>query len=526
MIVWMRRCRISRLRARRDTCGSIKSASTSPAPWSGTTRSELWAISTRKAKWYWRGWALVYRCPGACWNLFMRLDLCIKTETPLQIGWDELAELLTHDSQLLDGISLLLQNKWFSRAWVFQDIALSKHATFLIGNITVPFLMLQWITSMVPPPLLAPPAPLHDPRSKGHISLPVQSSRVLSTMHNLWWTMSHKHPVGGSQFIWLLSRISHISETSDPRDAVYAFLGLQLEPSITIEPSYTSSREDVLIDTAISIIRGSGSLDTLAYCDRLRNPEPTGHLLPSWVPDWKAPLARPPLRMYRLPSPVQSFWKHSWLATTNKCELRVKGIRIDTISKLFEPAFRYQTDIGEQDLEEYINLDGRLKDIEEHISCTRERLLRVIIAPHYLRGVDAVYRGHEPSRVELSPIEAYLDTYDQYINARQDDSEFSENSTFGDMRYYTSHAENRHIFLSERGFLGLVSRTCEGSIICLITGLNGLVVLRPSGANRFSVVECVLGNRACTKSMTTYAKILLWTSRRGRYKTKRLRNLY
>jgi hypothetical protein len=72
---------------------------------------------------------------------------------------------------------------------------------------------------------------------------------------------------------------------SDPRDRVYAFIGLA-QSSYNIIPDYTSRNtvEKVLIETAKSIIRHDRSLHILQHVNRGRTN--LGNRLPSWVPDW------------------------------------------------------------------------------------------------------------------------------------------------------------------------------------------------------------------------------------------------
>ena len=73
------------------------------------------------------------------------------------------------------------------------------------------------------------------------------------------------------------------SKVSDPKDKIYALLGLATD-KVGIEPDYNKSVEEVYIDTAKKIITSSGNLDLLNASGIFT--EGTGHDLPSWVPDW------------------------------------------------------------------------------------------------------------------------------------------------------------------------------------------------------------------------------------------------
>jgi hypothetical protein len=73
-------------------------------------------------------------------------------------------------------------------------------------------------------------------------------------------------------------------QSSDPRDKIYAFLGLA-DQGYGIIPKYTLENTivHVLIDTAERIITFEGNLDILEHVSEGR--EKLGTLLPSWVPD-------------------------------------------------------------------------------------------------------------------------------------------------------------------------------------------------------------------------------------------------
>jgi hypothetical protein len=78
---------------------------------------------------------------------------------------------------------------------------------------------------------------------------------------------------------------SRSCEASDPRDRVYAFLGLA-HRGYEIEPDYTMQNTiiQVLINTTSRIIEYDKSLKVLEHVYQGRNE--LGHSLPTWVPDW------------------------------------------------------------------------------------------------------------------------------------------------------------------------------------------------------------------------------------------------
>ncbi|TPX14608.1 uncharacterized protein E0L32_005300 [Thyridium curvatum] len=79
--------------------------------------------------------------------------------------------------------------------------------------------------------------------------------------------------------------------SSDPRDRVYAFLGLA-EGEYAVTPCYDKANtvERVLVDTARAIVAHDHNLDMLGYVGCRSGPVVfDGDGIPTWVPDWTAP---------------------------------------------------------------------------------------------------------------------------------------------------------------------------------------------------------------------------------------------
>lgn len=70
---------------------------------------------------------------------------------------------------------------------------------------------------------------------------------------------------------------------SDPRDRIFALIGLAKDgPQLGISPDYNKPVYEVFTETALAIIRNTGSLDLLMITSlHGKSPE-----MPSWVPDW------------------------------------------------------------------------------------------------------------------------------------------------------------------------------------------------------------------------------------------------
>jgi len=397
-------------------------------------------------------------------------------------------------------ITRVLGSQWFSRAWVFQEIVLSKHAAFLFGDVVVPFLALVWICKVSATPQIRIGAqhcqisssnPVEDPTQlASHLEMvSTQSYRTLSVMHHSWYAVSCGHDYD-RPFTWRLSRISPLLQTADLKDSVYAFLGLQTSRHTRIHADYNLSYEGTLIKAATTIIRDMQSLEILSYCER----ESGSYLskrLPSWVPEWKAPISAPLLvrdynSRYILPL-MQSYLMPCDIEEPRKFdELKVRGVRLDTISTCFAPEYRFRAkNWYEEDLEEYLALDERRDLVQRYAICSRERLLGVLLTRPYCPDID--FKDFHGTSEDYSTMEL-LKEYDEYRDTHDKIQGVRGNKNLGALRYLTYLLDNRQLFLTKDGHLGHVRRPAKGDMICFLQGFEHIIVLRPCGNNRFTLV--------------------------------------
>jgi len=391
----------------------------------------------------------------------------------------------------------LFESEWFSRAWVFQEIVLSKHATFLFGHLVVPFLALVWISRISATSRILTGThycqiksfdPIKDstqPRPNLEM-LSTHSYRILSVMHHSWHAVSNRLPDSDLPFTWKLSRLSPILQTTDMKDSVYAFLGLQRpvwhDPHCLIQADYNLSYEKTLINAALTIIRSTHSLDILSYCKR-ESELSQSKRLPSWVPEWKAPISAPLLVRDRSSVYFSSLFSHQ---PQDSDQLHVRGLCLDTISTCFAPEHRFRaTTWFEENLEEYLALDERRDLVQRYTICPRERLLDVLLTRRYRPDID--FKDYHGTSNDYSTVEL-LKEYDAYRDTHDETQEVKESKNMCALRYLTYSLDNRQLFLTKGGHLGHVQEPSEGDMICTLKGFRHLIVLRPSGNNRFTVV--------------------------------------
>lgn len=401
----------------------------------------------------------------------------------------------------------LFESEWFSRAWVFQEIVLSKQATFLYGHLVVPFLALVWISKIFATSRILTGTHYCQIRSSEPIEDSIQptpnlgmlsthSYRTLSVMHHSWHAVSSRLPFSDLPFIWKLSRLSPLLQTTDMKDSVYAFLGLQRPvwhgPRCRIQADYNLSYEKTLINAALTIIRSMRSLDILSYCER-ENGSYLSKRLPSWVPEWKAPILAPLLVRNRSSAYILS---RGFDQRKGSDELHVRGVCLDTISTCFAPEYRFRaTTWYDENLEEYLALDERRHLVQKFTVCSRERLLDVLLTRHYRPDVD--FKDYHGNSQDYST-SALLKEYDDYIATRDENQVVKESKNLCALRYLTYSLNNRQLFLTTGGHLGYVKQPSEGDMVFILKGFRHLIVLRPYGNNRFTVVgTCHLEDQLC-----------------------------
>ncbi|KAF2670887.1 HET-domain-containing protein [Microthyrium microscopicum] len=216
-----------------------------------------------------------------------------------EIGGHEFVntELLQHPG-LRDGwlaLHRLFQRQWWVRVWIQQEYTLSKRILMFCGT--------RWCSSDVLfeaintldkalDPSLGPPGlqvVLGDlensnlaPISEGGPCLIIGNSGLwqASNMRN---TKIHRlHHDFSLPLLYLLNRTT-ATECTDPRDAIYAMLGLARgSQALVPRPDYASSVQEVFTNLVVAHIDYYKDLDIICYG---RNNQTRGSL-PSWVPDW------------------------------------------------------------------------------------------------------------------------------------------------------------------------------------------------------------------------------------------------
>ncbi|KAI0422749.1 HET-domain-containing protein [Xylaria grammica] len=198
----------------------------------------------------------------------------------------------------------LLRRPWFGRVWVLQEIALSKEAVFVCGTTEIDrrilaaamnaFECFRWVV------IAKSLGDIRGGLKPYHYKLILTSFFRATTMVNAPRVKMMYFPliallrltcVGSPN---LEKHGPHHLDSSDPRDKIFALLGLASDRKELsqkgVNPDYTKSCREVYI-LATSVLLQQGHWSLLSFVQPHKS---SGYGdLPSWVPDWYQPLTEP-----------------------------------------------------------------------------------------------------------------------------------------------------------------------------------------------------------------------------------------
>lgn len=212
---------------------------------------------------------------------------------------DQVAERFSDHMRNPDGakdwwaVSALFGTPWWTRGWICQEAIVSANATVLYGSSTMDLdrfgiaiatfyqalrrLTCEAVDIMRSSSKAAAGRSLLD-LALGVLRLP-RVEFILRARRT--WHSRGCVPFDDIKFIL---RHARACETGDPRDRVYAFIGLA-DPAYNIQADYMVPAEKVFMNAAACIIKKERSLEVVF--DAMGDREMSN--LPSWVPDWTSP---------------------------------------------------------------------------------------------------------------------------------------------------------------------------------------------------------------------------------------------
>lgn len=229
-------------------------------------------------------------------------------------------------------VMIFFCQKWFTRLWVLQEIALAQDAIFVWGDCSIPWRVVGLAIETI--------------QEVGRIeTCDMRNWFKTRNLHNAFfmWHLSTLNQRSQPQtypesipFIHLLD-VARSFEATDPRDKIYALLGLPAKKDNFLVPDYTLSTCEVYTRTTRHLLNLGQNLLVLGFV--LHTPPGTPETgpptpnLPSWVPDFASK---------ELPFPFSNLnTGHQYSAgfvrpfrldlNTHQNTLRLAGAMMDTI---------------------------------------------------------------------------------------------------------------------------------------------------------------------------------------------------
>jgi hypothetical protein len=302
-------------------------------------------------------------------------------------------------------------------------------------------------------------------------------------------------------------------EATDPRDMIFAFLGLINPQVLQISPDYTKSAEEIFISFTRKAILNSGNLDSLCFghitgasLAYQKYFEGTPIVLPSWTIDFRghsgaqtfASFFTHGIRSEQIfsasgPTAVSLELEHDD-PTLGPDALVLSGIWIDKVVTAFEPIG------GDWEWKEFREMIREIpSEILTEEYCTgepgRPAVVRTLLAD----------QEWEIRRLSVDRLEKYCVMFEWFMSDEggdskvvntdhdgragiTDDEEQRERALFHDDLV---NSEDYRFCLTERGFMALIPDTAlEGDILCILYGSNYPHTLRPvlENENTYQVI--------------------------------------
>ncbi|KAH9890177.1 heterokaryon incompatibility protein-domain-containing protein [Xylariomycetidae sp. FL2044] len=234
------------------------------------------------------------------------------------IAEEEEGFLSNFEKGTLRHIAAFTDRPWFHRAWTFQELCLARDAKMLCGHHELHWGIIAKALAVL--------------ESHGLLQQVLGSiADCLTASSRLYSKTANLEESSLSTILPLTRKL----EASDPRDKVYAMLGLvNLSRLPGVKPDYTLSISEVYIAAARAMILEEQGLAVFSSATS----RPITQDLPSWVPDWRVPRRTAYLHGYDWPA-TTSFYeinRHSPLKSLIKygtgAELLLEGACLSTVT--------------------------------------------------------------------------------------------------------------------------------------------------------------------------------------------------
>ena len=400
----------------------------------------------------------------------------------------------------------LLERSFWDRVWVIQEVAVASRISVWCGRYSVTWDRFNELFEV-----------LSD--NSHRVTLVNQSSSGFSTLLRFRQESISRKPI---HFLDALHR-SNTSLSTDPRDKLYALLGLTFDGRHFIpEPNYMSETTQIFTEFTTALIAGGEPLDFI-YLRSAKRKVSFFNNLPSWVPDWANLGDIVAKRQLDFIMP----WCSSWSKSTDgkvdfnndevKCsgsELTVRGVIIDTITALgssfassTESDRLYKNDIKASDEPETDQNDIERSDLVLDLLTNSE------LIPSTMRNIPKYYsandqNGSSSSLTDAPPIlseailkwlseNQYFEIYGRTIQSWSKSLNLIDEAGAAIASPFFNSIQSRmKLMTTKRGYIGWAHPRAEiGDQVARLVGCRRFVILRAS-EQRFQIVgDAILGSQ-------------------------------
>jgi hypothetical protein len=417
------------------------------------------------------------------------LNLAVK-----EVGMTSAIEVLLQQFELSEAtlakideeVVALVNNPWWSRVWVIQEVAMSRDVVFQCGRVltswdgvysTVEHTSAHFVRGSFP---LILKVLLMSPKSKS----------VSSQFNSLEQQMELSD---------LLERFRYC-EATDPRDKIYAILGMasDIDPG-DINIDYMLPVQQLYQNVVRFLITKHKNLDILGAFKQQKSPFQS--LLPSWVPDWpfstihvdEQSFSRKLVNRDSKGSVSKAYFASGNTAVSANCisdmeSLVLKGFVFDALDDLFTRAVSFYIDSSAfntaqqhntviQEWDDNALQATRVLDPYANTYGMKEAFWRTLVA-------DMIGDG----RASGEPLaEEMFDVWSNRAKAPDAVRDFTEPFVSAVVRA----SQNRRFYTTSRGFMVLApAAAMKGDVACILLGGQTPFILRRDAGSFHLVGAC------------------------------------
>lgn len=439
---------------------------------------------------------------------------------------DEQDKILVDATRRCSGFlsGLMSQRPWFSRVWIIQELAMAKHDPLVIcGHKSVTWSTLMKASEFVSRKIFTeinmvkrkgqggPDQNVSEDNSIGGTDDPYDEERNIEivaymkvdVLNDIYKAMR----THGGEHLRKLLMISRTSEATDPRDRIYALIGL-LKPDTSdaqgsgelVAVDYRKPTAAVYSDAVAHIFaQGEGPYflsavflpGISAAAPQIPSLPPTTPQppLPSWVPDFSRQVAgkatQPNGVLFHPPAGISASGPGAGCNNGRRLEdkktLQVEGLFVDTIEEVVSFGESFDSYLRQLPYIESLSKTARQRPCQLEPSITpyvnryknEEPLWKALVSnKRYMSGYDPAPASYEAMYQNLLKNLAEGDNWRPKISYDEQDEY---------LQYIQAHVGKMSFFTTKSGFVGIcVPDSRRGDAIAILFGSPIPFVLRPA----------------------------------------------